>query len=152
MRVALLVLVLSLSAAPEPQTLLGFCDLLNDPEKYNGKVVTVRATYQYWFEASYLYCLGCEKGGRVWLQLPFYFDDKSSEIEFNKAPDGAGIVNVTVTGRFEYGGTYGHLNGYRYQLTVKKVRNLVVLQHGMKSAERGRKTEERWACGGKQPK
>jgi hypothetical protein len=84
--------------------------------------------------------------------MPPHFSDRKSETEFSKAPDGAGIVNVTVTGIFVYGSTYGHLNGYRYQLTVTKIRNLVVLQNGMRSAEKERTLEERWACGGKNPK
>jgi hypothetical protein len=145
-------LVLSLSAVSETQTLLRFCDLLENPEKYNGREVTVRATYQYGYEWNYLYCLGCEKRGRVWLEMPAYFEDRRTEVELSKAPDGAGIVNVTVTGTFAYGSTYGHLNGYRYQLSVTKLRNLVVLQKGMQSAEKERKTEEKWACGGKRPR
>jgi hypothetical protein len=41
----------------EPQT--AFCDLLRNPEKYNGKEVTVRATWSKGPEWSELYCLGC---------------------------------------------------------------------------------------------
>jgi hypothetical protein len=50
MRAALLVLVFTINAAAEPQILVNFCDLLENPEKYNRQVVTVRATYQYGYE------------------------------------------------------------------------------------------------------
>lgn len=41
------------------ETPVTFCDLLRNAEKYNGKEVTVRATWRYGFEWSQFYCLDC---------------------------------------------------------------------------------------------
>jgi hypothetical protein len=45
---AIAVLMLIPFGFSEPSTT--FCDLLRNPEKYNGKEVTVRATWRYGFE------------------------------------------------------------------------------------------------------
>jgi hypothetical protein len=55
--------ILSVSASPKPQ--VTFCELVSNPELYNGKVVTVRATYKYGFEWQMLYCLDCLDKGKA---------------------------------------------------------------------------------------
>src|SRR5258708_16468827 len=70
--VVVLGLFLSVSALPEPQ--VTFCELVRNPELYNGKEVTVRATYKYGFEWQMLYCLDCLDKGKAWLELPIDFD------------------------------------------------------------------------------
>jgi len=65
----------ALSAAA--QTQVSFCDLLRNPDTYDGKEVTVRATYRYGFERQQLYCLECIDKGRAWLELPDDLDDDS---------------------------------------------------------------------------
>jgi len=76
------------------------------PDKYNGKLVTVRATWVYGYEWSYLHCLGCE--GRVWLDTSEL--DEQSERTAKHTPKGAAIVNVDVEGIFQAGGGFGRLN------------------------------------------
>src|SRR5215470_4199764 len=108
----LFLLLLALSGRTQSQ--VTFCDLVRNPELYNGKEVTVRATYKYGFEWQQLYCLECLDKGRAWLELPDDLDDASVKA-LKRAPKEAGIVNVTVQGIFVSGGHYGHENGYRYK-------------------------------------
>ncbi len=87
----------------------------------------------------------------AWLAIPIDLDDLS-EKAVKKMPKGAGIVNLTIEGIFEFGSTYGHLNAYRYQITAQKIRNVEVVLKGMKDIAQEKKAEERWACGGTSPK
>ena len=126
-----------------------FCDLLRSPDKYNGKEVRVRATYRYGFEWSELYCLDCLDKGKAWLDLVAV--GTTAEPAFRRLPKGAGIVNLTVEGVFVSGNTYGHQNGYRYQITPGKISDVKVVQKGGKSRTDEEKAEKRWACGGTIP-
>jgi len=118
---------------------------------FTGKEVTVRATYRYGFEWEELYCLDCLDKGKAWLEIPSDIDD-ASEKALKHAPKGAGIVNLTVSGTFMSGSTYGHSNGYRYQFVAKKISNISVVLKGAKSPAEEKKAEEHWACGGTNPK
>jgi hypothetical protein len=71
---------------------------------------------------------------------------------WKKMPKGARTVNVTVIGVFHFGATYGHLNGYRYELIFREISNIAVIQKGKKNPEEERKAEQKWACGGTNPK
>jgi hypothetical protein len=129
---------------------IDFCEVLKDPRQYSGREITVRATYEYWFEVSNLYCLSCLDRGKTWLSISSDLD-RDSENEWRKAPE-SGLVNLTVTGELLTGGTFGHLNGYQHEFAATKVRNLVVLAKGLQSLERRKQTEAKWACGGRSPK
>ena len=130
---------------------IAFCDLLRNPQKYNGQKVTVRATWRYGFEWSQLYCLDCLDNGKAWLDRASDLDE-ASERALKKTPKGAGIVNLTVEGVFRSDGTFGHLNGYRYEIVPSKISHISVIQKGAKSAAEDQKAERRWACGGTNPK
>jgi hypothetical protein len=140
----------SLGQESDPATVT-FCDLLNNPERYNGRVVTVRATYKYGYEWSYLYCLSCRDKGRVWLEFPVDLDASATKA-LKRAPKYAGIVNVTVEGTFIKCRGCGHLNAYPFQLTGNKASNVSVLIKGMKGPDEEEAAEKRWACGGTNPK
>jgi hypothetical protein len=118
---------------------------------FNGKEFTIRATYRYGFEWQQLYCLACLDKGKAWLEISNDMDS-ASEKALKHAPKNAGIVNLTVTGIFMSGSTYGHLNGYRYKFVANKVRNISIVSRGMRSPAEERAAEERWACGGTNPK
>jgi hypothetical protein len=133
------------------QVPISFCDLLGNSEKYDGKEVTVRATYRYGFEWQELYCLDCLVKDKVWLEFGSDLDD-SSHKALRRAPKGAGIVNLTVQGTFKSGGSFGRLAGYRYELTARNIRDVVVVQKGMKNRAEEEKAEKRWGCGGASPK
>jgi hypothetical protein len=141
---------LLLSSNRISETSVTFCDLLRNPEKYNGKVVTVRATWRYGYEWSQFYCLDCLDKGKAWLDTSNEMDDAS--IRTLKRTPGSGIVNLTVEGVFMSGGTFGHLNGYPYQLVAHRVSNLAIVVRGMKDAAKEKEAEKRWACGGTNPK
>ena len=147
---AWIVVAFLLTPSVDPQAPVTFCDLLRNPEKYNGKQVTVRATYRYGFEWSELYCLDCLDKGKTWLEHVAL--DKATERAFQRLPKGAGIVNLTVQGVFVSGDTYGHQNCYRYQFTPDKITDVKVIQKGMKSRTEEEKAEKQWACGGSHPK
>ena len=133
------------------QSSLAFCDLIRSPDKYNGKEVTIRATYRYGFEWSELYCLDCLDQGKAWLDMPTALEDTSAK-SLKKMPKGSGIVNLTVQGVFVSGGTFGHSNAYRYKIEPIKISDVAVLQKGMKSPEEEQNVEKRCACGGTNPK
>src|SRR4051812_43393690 len=48
---------------------VSYCDLIKNPELYDGKEVTFRGTYRYGFEWSELYCLQCRGIGKTWLEI-----------------------------------------------------------------------------------
>jgi hypothetical protein len=150
LRRVLLILILSESVAGSDAT-VSFCDLVRNPEKFKGKDVTIRATHRYGFEWTELYCLDCLDKGKAWLEIPADIDDASQKA-LKRAPKGAGIVNLTVSGTFVSGSTYGHLNGYRYKFVAKEISNVSAVLKGMKSPEEEKEAEKRWACGGTNPK
>ena len=146
-----LISLMSLSAAVHAQTPVKFCDLLRNPEKYRDQQVKVRATFRYGFEWQQLYCLDCLDKGRAWLWLPDEMDDESTRT-FKKMPKGAGMVNLTVVGVLHFGGSYGHRNGYRYELIAQEIRDVAVIRKGTKGPATESKLEQLWACGGTNPK
>lgn len=143
--------VLLLTPRGTADSRIAFCDLLHDPQAFNGKEVTVRATYRYGYEWSQLYCLDCLDKGRAWLSIPADVDEKTIKA-LKHAPKWAGTVNVTVHGVFMSGGTFGHLNGYRYQFVADSVTDVAIIVKGMKSLKEEEAAEKRWACGGTNPK
>ena len=144
------VAILILTCVGRSESATTFCDLLKNPEKYNGKEVTVRATWHYGFEWSQFYCLDCLNEGKAWLEVPSDLDQASTKA-LKQIPK-AGIVNITVQGVFMSGGHFGHLSGYPYTLVVRKVSDVAIVLSGMKKAEEEKQAEKRWACGGENPK
>src|SRR5260370_21271812 len=92
----LIVLFLSGTVAGSDATIT-FCDLVRNPEKFNGKEVTIRATYHYVFEWQQLYCLACLDKCRAWLEISADIDE-ASEKALKHAPTDASILNLTVLG------------------------------------------------------
>ena len=137
-----------LVSSVSPQSPIKFCELLRNPEPYNGKTVKVRATWVYGFERSYLHCLDCDD--QVWLDTSEL--DEQSEKTVQHTAKGAGIVNVDVEGVFQAGGSFGHLNGYKYQMKARTLSNLAVLSKGMKAREKELAIERNFACGGTNPR
>jgi hypothetical protein len=140
-----------LAATAHSQTIVPFCDVLRNPEKYKGKVVRVRATYRSGFEWSYLYCLDCRDRGRVWLDFSWDLD-KASQKALKRAHKHDGLCNLTVEGTLASGGHYGHMGAYQYEFTANRVSDVMVVSKGMKSRAEEEAAERRWACGGSNPK
>lgn len=150
-RLAWLSVLFLLGNGVPPQPLIPFCDLLRNPEKFNGQQVTVRATWRYGVEWSELYCLECRDRGRAWLDLSSDVDE-ASERRLKKTPKGAGIVNLTIQGTFRAGGNYGHMNGYHYEIMPNRISDIKILQKGMKSPKEAEEIEKQFACGGTHPR
>jgi hypothetical protein len=140
-----------LAICAHAQPTVRFCDLLRNPDEYNGKTVVVRATYRYGFEWQELFCLGCLDKGEAWLELPSDLDDASVKA-LKRGPKGAGIVNLTVQGIFLSGAYFWHLGTYRFKFVVQRVSDVVIVSKGMKSAAEERRAEQKCACGGTHPK
>ena len=109
------------SAAESVQT-ISFCEILREPNLYQGKLVRVAATWKYGFEWSYLYHHECmSQGNKAWVEFVDEEEecpqtDKVSKRLKNGFDKKADVVAV---GTLAAGGGYGHLNGYRYQFTIK---------------------------------
>jgi hypothetical protein len=148
------VLLMVVATGALSQDMVTFCDLVHDPNKYAGKEVTVRASYKFGFEWSYLYCLSCLEEGKPWLELPLHFDDldRTTRKAIQHLPEYAGTVNLTVSGVLVGPGAYGHMNGYRYEFKARTVSNVVVLIKGMKRIDEEKLIEQKCACGGANPK
>jgi hypothetical protein len=135
-----IVFIVSLAATRSAaDDLLAFCDLLKNPESYNGKEMTVRATYKYGFEWQQLYCLDCLNSGKAWIEFEG-LDERSVNV-LKLAPKDAGTVNVTVQGTFVSGDHYGHQNMYRYKFVAHRASNLAVIVRGMKNPAEEEKAE-----------
>ncbi|MFV0388159.1 MAG: hypothetical protein ACK5NT_05335 [Pyrinomonadaceae bacterium] len=96
-----------------------YCELLKNPEKYDGKEVKVRATYRYGFEWSEIYCLDCRSIGKTWLEASNI--TKKSEKILKKLPRDDGTVNAIFTGTFESSkGPFGD-GSYRFRFMLKEI-------------------------------
>jgi len=144
-------MLLARTAGPEQARVVrtDFCEVLSNAKQYDEKEVTVRATYLYWFETSELFCLTCRDKGKVWIK----FDDldEKSEAALRAAPE-VGEINLTVTGTFRTGSTYGHMNGYRHEFVARRVWDVSTLYSGIPKIKKERAIEAKWACGGTNPK
>lgn len=99
--------------------LVQYCDLIKNPEDYDGKVVTLRATYRYGFEWQEIYCLKCRNLGKTWLEI-WDITKKSKKI-LKKFPNDDGTVNAIFTGIFQSSkGPFGN-GGYRFRFKLKEI-------------------------------
>ena len=78
-----------------------FCELLRNPEKYNGQEVTARATWRYGFEWSQFYGLACLEKGRACLEVPTNLDDASTKA-LGLIPKGRKEILLAHTSRSGY--------------------------------------------------
>lgn len=102
-------------------TTVEYCALIKDPEKYDGKEVTVRAAYRYGFEWSEIFCLNCRKKGKTWLEIDEDNITKNSKKTLKKFPRDDGTINALFTGTFESSkGPFGD-GGYRFRFEVKDI-------------------------------
>jgi hypothetical protein len=105
------------------------CYVLRNSEFYDGKHVTLRATFRIGRKQSQLYCMACIDGGRVWMRelLPAGGEVSAGIKELNDLiqENGKGVtVNGVFTGLFRGPGQYGRLGAFTYQLEVQEVREI----------------------------
>lgn len=123
------------------------CDLVMNPDRYDGKEVTVLATYRYGFEWQELLCLECRKVGKTWLEFDDDLEAKSKS-ELKKFPKGQGTVNAVFTGTFQSSkGSYGD-GGYRFQLRVREISGAKVVSKSGWAPEHLSPNARKKVCGG----
>ena len=83
---------------------VSFCDLLKNPNKYDGKRVSVYAYYSYFFEVSWIFCWECKDVGRTWLEIDPNSSPEQVERQLQKGPKGHGVISGHFTGVFHAGG------------------------------------------------
>jgi hypothetical protein len=101
---------------------VSLCDLVRDPERYEGKPVVVSATFQLGYESEEIYCLGCTNWGRIWVE--FGNETAADKIRVDESQLIPGCAfDVIFSGSFyATGKRYGHLNSFRYKFVVESVK------------------------------
>lgn len=109
----------------------GFAELIADPARYNGRDIAVEGFYFSGFEIAALAgsLAPASRPGNVmpvqpliWIKTTVSVDPESRLCLQQNTPSGYDehYGKVRLEGRFEYGGTYGHMNAYSYQLVVTR--------------------------------
>jgi len=109
-----------------------FSQLISQADRYNGKTVTLDAFYFGGWEVSVISeSVGPSSTG-VWRIVPagtpvWVEGGISQDLQSKLMGQSDGFSGHTerlgklrITGRFETGGKYGYLGGYRYQITISK--------------------------------
>lgn len=108
-----------------------FDRLFAEPEKYNGKEITLQGFCFYGFEVMVLaekleysgYAQGhlVPEGRMIWIEggIPEGIYNKLYQQQVMNPLENYGKVRMT--GRFEYGSHYGHLEGYSSQIAPSEV-------------------------------
>jgi len=108
-----------------------FCDLLKNPNEYEDKLVRVSAIYSFSFEASVLYCPNCEKDGKAWFDCSKDAEScisKKFKNKFREKHYGTGkTLKVTVVGKFNTGGGFGHFGVFPNQFLTQTVERAEIL-------------------------
>jgi hypothetical protein len=115
-----------------------FVQLFTSPDQYNGSLITIEGFYFQGFEVNvlseklensgYVPEHLIPKGKMVWIEggIPKEVYDKLSQQQMMGPLERYGKIRIT--GRFEYGGKYGHLGGYNSQITPNEVKLLTLAQ------------------------
>ncbi len=108
-----------------------FDQLFADPARYNGKQIAIEGFAFHGFEVIVLserldysgYAAGhlAPKGRMMWIEggIPKEVYDKLGQQQMMGPTERYG--KVMMTGKFEYGGKYGHVGGYSAQITPTDV-------------------------------
>lgn len=111
-----------------------FEQLFTRPNQYDGKLITIEGFYFQGFEVNVLcekleysgYAPGhlIPKGRMVWVEgvIPQEVFDRLNQQQMLGPTERYGKVRVI--GKFEYGGKYGHLGGYNFQIETTEVKLL----------------------------
>lgn len=107
------------SSGKQAITSLSYCALLKSPSRYDGKLIRVKASWQFGFETTFLYDHECSEQPKAWLE---FVDDKDAcpETKGNRSAPGKNDkeADVTVVGRLYGPGRYGHLGAYEFKFVV----------------------------------
>ena len=128
MALILIVLALVVGCGEQQQTAqdVSFDQLFSSPGKYNGKQITLEGFYFSGFEANVIserldysgYAEGhlVPKGRMMWVEggLPLDIYNRLQQQQMMGPTERYGKVRII--GKFQYGGKFGHLGGYEYQI------------------------------------
>ena len=89
-----------ISAKDEQAITASFCDLVHDPQLYEGKLVRIKASRLTWLDGAFLYDLACDcKESRISPIFDCATDEACSSIQ--KALDEKSEYNAELQGRVE---------------------------------------------------
>ena len=98
---------------------LSYCALVKAPDLYSGKLVRVKASWQFGFETTSLNDRSCPEQLPAWLE---FADEKElcAKTEKNRSLPGQSDkeADVTVVGKLYGPGRYGHLGDYQFKFVV----------------------------------
>ena len=118
-----------------------FEQLSTNPSKYSGRHITIEGFYFSGFEVIVLsekleysgYAEGhiVPKGSMIWIEggIPRGVYDRLYQQNMMGPSERYGKVRIE--GKFEYGGKYGHVGGYEYQISPTEVELLPWSPEGM---------------------
>jgi hypothetical protein len=114
-----------------PPARVELCEVLRNSEFYEGKQITVRATFRLGRKERQLFCMACIDG-RVWMReiLPSGGEIAPGLKKLNdliQENEKGIIVNGIFTGTFRGPGVYGLLGAFTYQIDVQEVRQIEVI-------------------------
>ena len=105
------------------------CDLLQSPEKYEQKLIRIKALYCYCFEDSELYSSKCPTERSFWVQGSFERCRNAGRIDDFQSPAkgelafprwGARTVGIVAVGKLiGTKGGYGHMNEFAYLFNIE---------------------------------
>jgi hypothetical protein len=116
---------------------VGFCKLLQTPEKFEQQPVRIKAIFRRGFEKSEFYSLNCLMGKQVWVQggtnTKCANAGKFDATNFKGDEQTVGVVVVgKLTGTK---GNYGHLGAGDYLFHINCVERYEVLDHKSNGAQ-----------------
>lgn len=109
-----------------------FCQLVENPAKYDGARISVIAVYSYGYEWQELTCMECRSKGKTWLTFHPEAIDKVRK-QLKKAPRHQGIISGRFTGVFHgTGGPYGD-GSFKYEFEVEGIFGIRTLARDWKT-------------------
>jgi hypothetical protein len=119
----------SLSSVVERASTVDFCTLVRNSGRYDRQVVRTKAMFFRDMENAYVYDRSCDQNAYVWVELDPAYTYSKAEVKkkfeqiYCSKPPCSNSKTVTIVGRFEgpSSGSYGHLDGYRYRLSIMRI-------------------------------
>ena len=109
---------------------IAYCDLVRDPARYEKRIIRVRGTFSVGMESSALEDPLCRsENAWTWVVSEPYsnFGDALSAANIRRGDSAQAVFLGKFSGPNDEG--FGHLNGYRYQLSVMKVEEMKSLSN-----------------------
>jgi hypothetical protein len=127
------------------------CHVLRNSEFYDGKPITVKASFRLGRKQSHLFCMACIDEGWVWMReiLPSGGEIAPGLKKLNdliQENQNGLTVNGIFTGTFRGPSQYGRLGAYTYQIDVQEVREIELIYNAGPDPEDLPKEIQRKAC------